>query len=321
MNEYRPKKITHHGKEFAVAEDPVVEVNLADFQGHFEDGTLEFFDAVMPGCTKMFDFGSFFGFISLYCATELAEVHAFEPSATNHRYLQANVGVNPSLAQRITVHNYGLGPADARVPIYSKSHGDSGSSIFKTVQRGKVVEGTPDGEIEIRNGAEILRELGVDHKSIIKIDIEGAEFDLIPAIAPVLAEAKPTLHISFHPFNLLAGSDEYLNSLLRLRKASKIAEDLAFYPYMYLWTRSGWLVITKAERAHFLEHYFSRPKRFERVVTLQYGFSDSIGFSMNPIPQLRAVPATPTRLRAAMRQPLKRRVRRRLGKLKRKIFS
>ena len=79
----------------------------------------------------------------------------------------------------------------------------------------------------------------MDGRTLLKIDIEGAEYDVLRVIAPLLAEHKPWLHVSFHPFNLVARGDAYHNALLRLRCALSAAEALAPYRFMHLYGDGG----------------------------------------------------------------------------------
>ncbi|MBV8400280.1 MAG: hypothetical protein JOZ17_16295, partial [Acetobacteraceae bacterium] len=109
-----------------------------------------------------------------------------------------------------------------------------------------------------------LRSIGVTGRTLLKIDIEGAEYLVVPAIAALLAETKPYLHLSFHPFNLVAGEDEYLNAVLRLRRGLQIAEALAPYRYMYFFDQGQWQCITGPDRMTLLRHYLLQPKLVPR---------------------------------------------------------
>jgi FkbM family methyltransferase len=298
--------VTHRGRSFAITNDPTVVRNFAVFSSGLEEGTLQFLDTVLPSCSKVLDVGAYVGFISLYCGQQ-AEVFAFEPNPTNFRYLRANVDSNPNYKERLHIFNYGLGPEDARVPLYSKGHGDSGSSIFQNVQRVKVISGKQEDEVEIRSAPDVFSELGADQDTVIKIDIEGAEFAMIPSVAELFAATQPHLHISFHPGNLVPSQDEYVNSLARIRSAVAVAEALASYQYMYLYTRRGWLVIPKQQRSSFLQYYLLKPRAYGRVSTRVYGFTEAVVFTSRELPDLRAAVATPFRLRRAARgAPLER---------------
>src|SRR5271157_3766246 len=76
-----------HGRAFRIMDHPLVLAAAREFTSGFEEGTLQFFDAVLPDCTRMIDFGAYFGFTALYAAASVPEVFAFEPSPTNFSML------------------------------------------------------------------------------------------------------------------------------------------------------------------------------------------------------------------------------------------
>jgi FkbM family methyltransferase len=232
----------------------------------------------------MMDFGAYIGLTTLYAATHGVSVDAFEPSATNYRYLAANIAANPKLAQRIRLHPYGLGAGDERVPLFAKAHADSGSSIFQRVERQGPVEGRSEATADIRAAADVLRGAGLNDRTLLKIDIEGAEYAVLPAIATLLAEHKPWLHVSFHPFNLAADMDAYGAAVTRLRAGLQAAEATACYRYMHLFDNGTWFTVSPESRMDILRHYLLKPKPVARIASAQYGFVDAVAFSDRPLP-------------------------------------
>lgn len=148
-----------------------------------------------------------------------------------------------------------------------------------------MLQAQPEATIQLRDAAAVLREIHVDRRSLVKIDIEGAEYDVLQAIAAVLAECKPWLHVSFHPFNLVATGDAYDNALLRLRSALGAAEALASYRFMHLYEDKSWCTIGPAERMDFLRQYLLSAKPVPRIATPQYGFVHAIAFSDEELPR------------------------------------
>jgi FkbM family methyltransferase len=264
---------------FRVIRHPAVTAALAEFRSAFEAGTLEFFDAVLPSCDAMVDVGAYVGLMSLYAAGRVPRVSAFEASPTNFGLLAQNVGANDAVRDRIRLFRYGLGDRNEHVPLYRKAFADSGSSIFGTIERRGIVNGTPEATVELRDAAVVLREVGLTERTLLKIDIEGAEYIVVPAIADLLAEKKPFLHVSFHPFNLVSGRDDYTTTVLRLRRALQVAEALACYRYMYFFERGRWICIRPDDRAMFLRQYMLCPKPIAGIGTPQYGFIGAVGFS------------------------------------------
>lgn len=277
--------VARGGRSFRVTDHPLALAAAREFCSGFEEGTLRFFDAVLPRCTRMVDFGAYIGFTALYAATHVDTVFAFEPSPMNHELLARNVAENPGLASRIRLFRHGLGARDELLTLYAKGTADSGSSVFRQVERDRVMSAQPEAVIPVRDAAVVLHEIGVDRRTLLKIDIEGAEYDVLRAIAPLLADHKPWLHVSFHPFNLVAGGDAYRNALLRLRCALCAAEALASYRYMHLYAEDAWCTIGPAERMDFLRQYLLSAKPVPRIATPQYGFVHAIAFSDDALPR------------------------------------
>ena len=211
-------------------------------------------------------------------------VFAFEPSPVNHELLARNIAVNPDLAGRIHLFRHGLGARDELVMLYAKGMADSGASVFREIERGGVISGAPEAAVALRDAADVLREIGLDGRTLLKIDIEGAEYAVLPAIAALLAEHKPWLHVSFHPFNLVAGTDAYRNAVIRLRCAFAAAEVLAPYRFMHLFADGGWYTVGPAERMDFLRQYLLSAKPVPRIASPQYGFVHAVAFSDDVLP-------------------------------------
>ena len=276
--------VSRGGRSFRVISHPLAQAAAAEFCSGFEEGTLRFFDAALPHCGKMIDFGAYIGFTALYAATQVDTVFAFEPSPVNHELLARNVAENPDLAPRIRLFRHGLGAHDGEAMLYAKAVADSGASLFRDVERAGLVSGAPQATVPLRSADAVLRDLGLDAATLLKIDIEGAEYDVLPAIAALLAERKPWLHVSFHPFNLVVSADAYHTTVLRLRAAMTAAEALASYRFMHLYDESGWCTIGSAERMDFLRHYLLSAKAVPRIATPQYGFVHAVAFSDAELP-------------------------------------
>lgn len=272
------------GRSFAIVAHPVVRAGAAEFTSGFEEGTLRFFDAVLPHCDRMIDCGAYVGFTTLYAATHPVDVVSLEPNPVSFAFLAANVAANPALHRRIHTHNVGIGARDERVMLYAKADADSGSSIHRVVERGGAIAGRPAAMITLRAAADMLNQAGVDSRTLVKIDIEGAEYAVLPAIAELCATRKPWLHVSFHPFNLAAGQAPYDAAIHRLRAALTVAEATAHYHYMHLFADGAWCTIRPDERMGFMRHYLLQPKPLPRIASSQYGFVDAVAFTEEALP-------------------------------------
>ena len=275
--------VDRNGRSFRVVDEPVVAAALAEFTSGFEEGTLRLFDAVLPECDRMVDFGAYVGFTALSAATIGVAVDAFEASPTNHALLAANVTLNPQLASRIRVQCCAVGDKDGRGTLYGKGFANSGSSLHCAIERGGTIRGRPEAEVRIRDASAVVEEIGIDPATLLKIDIEGAEYAVVPAIAPLLSARKPILHLSFHPFNIVA-EDEYRTALARLGASLRLAEALSCYRHIYGYHHGGWTRIDLADRMQFLQRYLLVPKSLPRIASAQYGFVDAWAFADRELP-------------------------------------
>jgi len=276
--------VTRGGRSFRITNHKLAAAAALEFGNGRQEGGLRLFDAVLPRCTQMVDFGAYIGFNALYAATHVETVFAFEPSPVNHELLARNVAENPELASRIRLFRHGLGARDELATLYAKVTVDSGAPGFPRVEHDRVLGAQSDPIVRLRDASAVLDEIGVDGRTLLKIDIAGSEYDVLRVIAPLLAEQKPWLHVSFNPENLAARGDAYRNALLRLRYGLGAAEALAPYRFMHLYVDGAWCTIGPAERMDFLRQYLLSVGPVPRDAMPQYGFAHAIAFSDDMLP-------------------------------------
>ena len=92
-----------------------------------------------------------------------ADVHAFEPGPPQLEKLRAKAASRP----RLHVHPCGLAGRNMSAAL---SIDGQASSIYD--------EGAESSMIDIRDAAEVFDELGLDRIDLLKVNIEGAEYDL-----------------------------------------------------------------------------------------------------------------------------------------------
>lgn len=132
-------------------------------------------DALDP--KLILDIGGNIGVVARYLAYRFpgATVHSFEPIPDNQRMLAKNVtGCN------IVAHPYGLGARSGEFEFrtHASQQANRGSYSF-------VKDSSPDEAIvraQVRSTKEVLAALGTVPIDVIKIDVEGAEHEIIHAI-------------------------------------------------------------------------------------------------------------------------------------------
>src|SRR6266568_8897568 len=113
-----------------------------------------------------------------------ATIYGFEPHPETFRILELNVSPIPS----VSVFNFGLSDSDQKLEIPFKG---TDFSVFSTGQPGRLNKNEPVVSCEVRNIATNLPELEIEKVDLIKIDCEGAEYDILTAFPQsLLASCK-----------------------------------------------------------------------------------------------------------------------------------
>jgi FkbM family methyltransferase len=114
-----------------------------------------------------------------------ARIYGFEPHPETFRVLQKNVGSLPS----VEVFNYGLGAADATI-----SFPFDGADFSRFLSKDKTADWS--GPLsptfcEVKHAGAVVKNLGLTKVDLIKIDCEGAEYDVLTALPlDLLRECK-----------------------------------------------------------------------------------------------------------------------------------
>lgn len=282
--EFANETVNVYGRSFQIYNHPVVNAEARAFAHGFGGGYQRFLDAVLPNCDRMIDCGAYMGFTTLYAACHGVDVTAFEPSRMNFQFLSMNIEVNPDLAERIGVYSHGIGTRDERVTLYAHHFADREASVFPMVERDQAISGMPEAVVEMRAAADVLQRAGINRRTLLNIDIEGGEYAVLPAIADLLADRKPWLLVSFHPYNIAAERDPYDAALRRLAGSLQVAEATASYRYMHLFADGEWCTIGSEERFAFLQRYLLQAKTMPGIASPQYGFVDAVAFSDELLP-------------------------------------
>ena len=132
------------------------------------------------------DIGANVGVTALYFSQVFpnATVYAFEPAPDNFAVLAKNV----ANCARIRAFNFALGAQDATLELYASDNpvNFGGYSLHATGS-----DTSKRVSIPVRNVAGVLSELSLTSIDVVKVDTEGAEWDILTAFPEaVLASAK-----------------------------------------------------------------------------------------------------------------------------------
>jgi len=141
--------------------------------------------------TIVLDLGGNIGLFSLLAAQSnpLATVHVFEPGPPNLRILEMNRLANPQLGERIHVHDDAVGGEAQSAKWFFDEANPGGSSLFG--------QGDSGVDVQIRAFAEVI-ETSPDAISLVKIDIEGAEYSIVEETPPEIWQRIPAISLELH---------------------------------------------------------------------------------------------------------------------------
>jgi FkbM family methyltransferase len=143
------------------------------------------------------DAGAHVGVYSLKAAKQVGtngRVIAIEPADENYKLLLKNIAINK--ARNIIPCKVGLYSSEGRAKFYIKES-SMPHSLFKKLEESPI---TKVDEINITTLDSLLQKLGICHVNILKINVEGAEFDVLKGARNFLAEMRISkIVITTHP--------------------------------------------------------------------------------------------------------------------------
>jgi len=164
----------------------------------------------------VFDVGGYRGAWARAIASRYhCRIHVFEPIAEYCREIERHLGGDP----KIVINETGLADHDGRERI---SIDESASSVVKA--------GANSREITLVDIDGYVKRHGIDRIDLIKINIEGGEYALLPRMdATGLLERCGDVQIQFHDF--VQGARERRKELRRVLSRT---HDLT-YDYPFIW--------------------------------------------------------------------------------------
>ncbi len=213
MQEEKTMMFQCDGKNFEVNTFPGVTLWEALAKREWEAATLDVMDYFLTESGTMIDLGCSYGPFTLYGACVCSLVYAFDPDPIMFEKLKANLQLNPPLQNRIKASNIAIAPENKTYKLSAREkYGKSTSSLLS-----RVLDEENSYEIVGMTFKRFVEEEKIEKLDLIKMDIEGGEFLILPSMFSSLAKlAYPPIYISFHPMHL---SEQLVSQSITSKKA------------------------------------------------------------------------------------------------------
>lgn len=180
------------GRRLVVADDQPTFWDRVE-AGRWEPATLAVYDRCVGPGTCVLDLGAWVGPLALYAAALGADVVAVEADPAALEQLRRNLAANPDLAVRITVIDRAVAPAAGSVRLGARRKpGDSMSSAL-------LAGADAAWDAPAVTPPELMASIGPAERLFVKLDIEGGEYALLPALARAIDRPGAQLLVSLHP--------------------------------------------------------------------------------------------------------------------------
>ena len=181
----------------------------------WEPETFKILSTYLTTDSTYVDIGAWIGPTVIYAAKKCKKVICFEPDQTALKFLRWNIELN-------NLHNvtaFNLAIAEESGVMRMGSFGKLGDSMTSLLNCNETTEQGIDVITQSWNDFQKLSPTGpID---LLKIDIEGAEFKLLPSMKDYLAEYKPTLFLSTH--------SPFLEKKERIKNLQSLIDTLDMY--------------------------------------------------------------------------------------------
>lgn len=169
--------------------------------GAFEPRTINQYAAVLKPGAVVIDIGANIGAHTLPLAKLVGadgHVYAFEPTLYAYAKLQKNLEQNADLAKRVTaLHCYLVRQAGSAVPdtVYSSWPLDGGGGLH-ALHGGRSM---PTGDAAAVTLDDFVTQMGLSNIDLIKLDVDGAEAEVLAGARKTIAQFRPPLLVEFAP--------------------------------------------------------------------------------------------------------------------------
>jgi FkbM family methyltransferase len=160
--------------------------------GAYDLTTTQFLKQILRADDVFLDIGANCGAITLVAASiiQTGKIYAFEPGPIIRSRLQANLDLNPNLKDIVQVVPLGLGQQRCQLSYFEDQTYRGNGGLFQNNQ-GATVEVLPlDEWVTLENLTKV---------DVIKLDVEGMEYEVFLGSKTVLTTYHPTIYFETLP--------------------------------------------------------------------------------------------------------------------------
>lgn len=209
-------------------------------RGGWEQDTFKILQENVGEETLYIDIGAWIG-PTVLCGGRLARrIVAVEPDPIAMSALLRNLDLNPEIKSKVSLHNHALAAENGVVELWSGMFGDSMTTCIPG-------RGVSKMTFLAMGADEFLdRALGDEQHVLIKIDVESAEFELVPALLSSLERrgVRADLYVSFHASILIDEARSMRQWAANLARNGQLLSKLADYGTIHTYD-GQWRPITE----------------------------------------------------------------------------
>ncbi len=146
--------------------------------------------------------------------------------------LSANIAANKT--DNITLNNVALFDRHGEMS-FGSGRGDSLGDSISSLMNGQGSIQVPVRDVATESVQEFFKQC-----KLLKIDVEGAEYVIVPRMADYLHEHRPNLLLSIHGIKT-AGYQGFSGFLRMMRHRLMMLNMISMYQYQFIENRRGWL--------------------------------------------------------------------------------
>ncbi len=175
--------------------------------------------SLSKNASVVFDIGANIGETTLNFVNHISEngiIHSFEPDENCYKKLLHNISINNF--SNIRTNNFGLGNEEGAYYLASDTHNNKGGNRV-------LVDSNKPDNIYIKRMDDYVKSEHITNIDLIKIDVEGFEFNVLKGAEKTIVEFRPTLFIELNDNNLKEQKSSARELILFLEKYYSIIKD------------------------------------------------------------------------------------------------